>query len=223
MIYFIKNKSTESHLTTFLNPFTYIMARKNKSYLETFNIEMDGGLLVFILNVFGFHFERRSFDMTSLAPIVFNEAIQKNKTIYFIGTKPKVIDLAINNIQQQFPKLNICGFRDGYIQFEERNAVFDQIISLNADYVICGMGAPLQEKFLIDLQKSGWAGIGYTCGGFLHQTAIGIQYYPRWVNNLGLRAFFRMYDEPKLIRRYFIDYPYAIVIIFYDLIRDRFS
>jgi len=223
MIDVIINKNKKKNVTTFLNPFSYVLAKNNKAQLSHFNIEIDGGLLVSILNLFGFHFERRSFDMTSLAPIVFNEAIQKNKTIYFIGTKPKVIDLAINNIQQQFPKLNICGFRDGYIQFEERNAVFDQIISLNADYVICGMGAPLQEKFLIDLQQSGWDGKGYTCGGFLHQTANGIQYYPSWVNALGLRAFYRMYDEPKLVWRYFIDYPKAIIIILYDLIRDRFN
>ena len=223
MIYVIKNKSKESNLTTFLNPFSYIIARKNKSYLETFNIEMDGGLLVLILSLFGFHFERRSFDMTSLAPKVFNAAIEENQRIYFIGTKPKVIDLAIKNIQEQFPELNICGFRDGYLNQEERDNVFVDINNLKADYVICGMGTPLQEQFLIDLQKSGWAGKGYTCGGFLHQTANGIQYYPSWVNTLGLRAFYRMYDEPKLIRRYFIDYPHAIIIILYDLIKNKFS
>jgi len=223
MIYVIKNKSKESNLTTFLNPFSYIIARKNKSYLETFNIEMDGGLLVLILSLFGFHFERRSFDMTSLAPKVFNAAIEENQRIYFIGTKPKVIDLAIKNIQEQFPELNICGFRDGYLNQEERDNVFVDINNLKADYVICGMGTPLQEQFLIDLQKSGWTGKGYTCGGFLHQTANGIQYYPSWVNTLGLRAFYRMYDEPKLILRYFIDYPKAIIIILYDLIKEKIS
>jgi len=223
MIELIINKNNNKNITTFLNPFSYLLSRNNKAQLESFNIEIDGGILVLILNLFGFKCRRKSFDMTSLAPVVFNDAINNNKSIYIIGTKPKVIDLAIKNIKMQFPELRICGYCDGYINEGQRLLVFETINSLSADYVICGMGTPLQEKFLIDLQKSGWAGIGYTCGGFLHQTAIGIQYYPGWVNNLGLRAFFRMYDEPKLIRRYFIDYPYAIVIIFYDLIRDRFS
>ena len=79
----------------------------------------------------------------------------------------------------------------------------------------------MQEQFLIDLQKSGWQGVGYTCGGFLHQTAKGIQYYPKWVNRLGLRAFYRMYDEPQLIKRYFIEYPKAIVIILGDLMKAK--
>ncbi len=223
MINLIKDISKQKNITTFLNPFSYLLARDNKSQLEAFNIKIDGGILVLILNLFGFKCKRKSFDMTSLAPVVFNDAINNNKSIYFIGTKPNVIDLAIKNIQNQFVDLNICGYSDGYIDQDQRLVVFDAINSLKADYVICGMGTPLQEQFLIDLQKSGWAGKGYTCGGFLHQTANGIQYYPSWVNTLGLRAFYRMYDEPTLIGRYFIDYPKAIVIILYDLIKEKIS
>ena len=215
--------SDDLKITTFLNPFSYLLARRNKAQLKAFNIKIDGGILVLILNLFGFNCKRKSFDMTSLAPEVFNDAINNNKSIYFIGTKPRVIDLAIKNIQNQFLELNICGYRDGYIDQDQRVVVFDTINSLKADYVICGMGTPLQEQFLIDLQKSGWDGEGYTCGGFLHQTANGIQYYPSWVNTLGLRAFYRMYDEPKLIGRYFIDYPKAIIIIVYDLLMEKIS
>ena len=223
MIELIKNKNNNKMITTFLNPFSYLLARSNKDQLSHFNINIDGGLLVILLNLFGFKYKRKSFDMTSLAPVVFNDAIKNNKSLYFIGSKPKVIDLAIKNIKDQFPKLNICGYRDGYINDNEIVVVLDIINSLKADYVICGMGTPLQEQFLIDLKNSGWTGKGYTCGGFLHQTAAGIKYYPNWVNTLGLRAFFRMYDEPKLIRRYFIDYPHAIIIILFDLFKSKLS
>ena len=223
MIELIKNKNNNKMITTFLNPFSYLLARSNKDQLSHFNINIDGGLLVILLNLFGFKYKRKSFDMTSLAPVIFNDAIKNNKSIYFIGSKPKVIDLAIQNIKDQFPKLNICGYRDGYINDNEMVVVLDIINSLKADYVICGMGTPLQEQFLIDLKNSGWTGKGYTCGGFLHQTAAGIRYYPNWVNTLGLRAFFRMYDEPKLIRRYFIDYPHAIIIIIFDLFKNKLS
>ena len=223
MIELIKNKSNNKMITTFLNPFSYLLARSNKDQLSHFNINIDGGLLVILLNLFGFKYKRKSFDMTSLAPVVFNDAIKNNKSIYFIGSKPIVIDLAIKNIQEQFPELNICGYRDGYISDNEMVVVLDVINSLKADYVICGMGTPLQEQFLIDLKMSGWTGKGYTCGGFLHQTAAGIKYYPNWINTLGLRAFFRMYDEPKLIKRYFIDYPHAIIIILFDLFKNKLS
>ncbi len=102
MINIIRGNSIQKKITTFLNPFSYVLARKNQSQLASFNIEIDGGVLVQLLNLFGFSRKRKSFDMTSLAPLVFNNAIQNNRSVYFIGTKPKVIDLAIINIKQQF-------------------------------------------------------------------------------------------------------------------------
>jgi exopolysaccharide biosynthesis WecB/TagA/CpsF family protein len=83
----------------------------------------------------------------------------------------------------------------------------ENIKELNPDIVVCGMGTPLQEQFLVDLQDTGWNGIGYTCGGFLHQTAGDIQYYPKWVDKYNLRWVYRIYDEPVLFKRYFGDYP----------------
>ncbi|MAN25383.1 MAG: hypothetical protein CME10_14040, partial [Gemmatimonadetes bacterium] len=47
--------------------------------------------------------KRESFDMTSLAPIIFQNVIQNNKSIYFIGTKVELIDKAIDNIKIQYP------------------------------------------------------------------------------------------------------------------------
>ena len=85
MIELIKNKQGNKTITTFLNPFSYLLARKNKEQLTAFNIEIDGGILVKLLNLFGFMCKRKSFDMTSLAPVFFNEAIQNYKSIYFIG------------------------------------------------------------------------------------------------------------------------------------------
>ena len=90
--------SKSKDLTTFLNPFSYMMLRRNNSYLDDFNIKIDGSLLVFLLTLFGIRVKRESFDMTSLAPVLFNKAIQQNKSIYFIGTEPDIIADTIKNI-----------------------------------------------------------------------------------------------------------------------------
>jgi len=214
-------KKNTSNLNTFLNPYSYLIARKNKEIFKNFNICIDGILLVKTLKLFGYkNIKRESFDMTSLAPIVFSEAINNNQTLYFIGTKPNVIDKAIKNILKEFPKLNIIRFRDGYI-----NAIRDDVLldikKLNPDIVICGMGTPLQEQFLVDLQKTGWDGIGYTCGGFLHQTAGNMQYYPKWVDKYNIRWIYRIYDEPKLFKRYFFEYPKFFVYFIYDLYKGN--
>ena len=127
-----------------------------------------------------------------------------------------IIDKAIKNILKDFPELNVVGFRDGYIQDNERKSLYQNIKTLNPDIVICGMGTPLQEQFLVDLQKTGWDGIGYTCGGFLHQTARNIQYYPKWIDKYNIRWIYRIYDEPKLFKRYFWEYPKFFGYFVYD-------
>ncbi|MAW21314.1 MAG: glycosyltransferase [Flavobacteriales bacterium] len=204
--------NNNKRLTTFLNLYSYMIARNNKAVFKEFNILIDGIIFVWILKLFGFSRVRRnSFDMTSLAPIVFKAAIENNNSIYFIGSKPKVIDTAIKKIKAKFSNLNICGYRDGYLNENERDSIFNDIISLKADIVVCGMGTPLQEQFLLGLQQSGFKGRGYTCGGFLHQTANNISYYPNWVDRFNLRGFYRMYDEPYLIKRYFILYPWSLI------------
>ena len=202
----------DKQLTTFLNLYSYMIARKKRDVLKEFNILIDGIILVWLLRIFGFsRVSRFSFDMTSMAPIVFKEAIKKNQQIYFIGSKPNVIDNAITNIKSEFSGLNICGFNHGYLSINERISVFKEIIALKVDIVICGMGTPLQEEFLLELKQYGWEGKGYTCGGFLHQTAADIKYYPKWVDKYNLRGFYRMYDEPYLLKRYFLVYPWALL------------
>ena len=205
--------------TTFLNPYSYNLARKNIKLFNQFNIKIDGILLVKVLNIFGLkNIKRESFDMTSLAPLVFNSALEKNKTIYFIGAQPKIIDRAVKNIQNEFKGLNIVGYRNGFIKADEKYELLENIKNINPDIIICGMGTILQEQFLVDLENQGWTGKGYTCGGFLHQTAENIKYYPDLIDKLNLRLFYRFYKEPHLYKRYFIQYPLFFIYIVYDFI-----
>jgi N-acetylglucosaminyldiphosphoundecaprenol N-acetyl-beta-D-mannosaminyltransferase len=87
--------------------------------------------------------------------------------------------------------------------------------------VIVGMGAVLQEKFLLTLRSLNWQGAGYTCGGFFHQTADTITYYPKIIDQLQLRWAYRIFKEPKLFLRYSIQYPKFIFILLFDTLSKR--
>jgi|SRR5690606_15392273 len=199
----LKQTDKEVFLTTFLNPVSYLKARKNIVIYSQFDsILADGWLFVIALRMVGIKTKRYSFDMTSLAPVVFNKAIELDQSIYFIGSKPDEIKNFIKIIKTNFPALNIKGHRNGYFKnSKERDTTIKDIQILTPDVVIVGMGVPLQEKFLVDLQNAGWEGIGYTCGGFIHQTSRGIYYYPKWVNKLHLRMPYRALKEPHFRKR----------------------
>lgn len=77
------------------------------------------------------------------------------------------------------------------------------IVKLNSDFLIVGMGALMQEKFLLKVKNAGYQGVGFTCGGFIHQTSKNeIDYYPAWVDKTNLRFVYRMWKEPHTLKRY---------------------
>ncbi len=116
----------------------------------------------------------------------------------------------------------VAGYRNGYfLDVDDRRRAIRDIVDSGADFAIVGMGAPLQEQFALDLRDAGFKGIVFTCGGFLHQTADRINYYPDWVNRYNLRAFYRLFHEKGLWGRLYnvlIEFP---VLFTYDTIRSR--
>ena len=209
-------------LHTFINPFSYLKSR-NKGILENFDfIYIDGFLLVSFLGLLGIKVSRKSFDMTSLAKKVFIDSTDNNKSVYFIGSTKVAIGKFIGIIKRNFPKMNIIGNKNGYFKDdEERKMTIQSIVALNPDVIIVGMGTPFQEVFLMDLSNAGWMGCGYTCGGFIHQTTSGIDYYPIFIDKYNLRWLYRIYDEPKLIKRYMIYYPISLFLFIFDYLNMK--
>lgn len=204
----------------FLNPHSYMILRDHPYlFAATAKVGIDGQLLVKILSIFwSRHIDRVSFDMTSLAPRVFHDAAVSCKSVYIIGSTQANLDRAVSVLVEKFPKLDICGSRNGYFLSDaDRNRALRDVMDSKASVLICGMGAPHQERFLHELRSLGWTGTGYTCGGFLHQTARkGARYYPGWIDRFQLRWLYRIYDEPKLFKRYFFGYPIAVLFIIKD-------
>ncbi|WP_348815926.1 WecB/TagA/CpsF family glycosyltransferase [Halomonas sp. H10-59] len=222
----IKNSNRESlnppaeGLITFLNNFSYLKARENLGTYSDFDrIYCDGFFLCLLIRIIGVECKRVSFDMTSLAPLVFGDAERKRKTVYLVGGEPGVVERANQVLSREFPRILVVGTRHGYFNDNsERMEALKNICSIKPDIVVVGMGAVIQEDFLKSLKTCGWRGAGYTCGGFFHQTAkSGIEYYPKWVDRLNLRWLYRIIDEPKLFKRYFFYYPLSLIMFFYDV------
>lgn len=191
---------------TFLNPVSYLDALANKDLFGRFDgIFADGSLLVAAIKMlYGKKVTRRSFDMTSLAPELLKYAEEHNKTIYIVASKQEEVERAVEIFKERYPKLNFAGYRNGYFSSEkEQNDEAAYITQLNPDFLIVGMGALMQERFLLKVKESGYKGIGFTCGGFIHQTSKNeIDYYPAWIDRMNLRFIYRMYKEKHTRKRY---------------------
>ena len=196
----------KNKIYTFLNPVSYLTALDNKELFNQFDgIFADGSLLVAAIKfLYGTKVTRRSFDMTSLAPQLFEYTENSRKTIYIVASKQEETEKAIEIFKERYPNLKFAGYRNGYFSNEdEQDKEATYITQLNPDFLIVGMGALMQEKFLLKVKKAGYQGIGFTCGGFIHQTAKNeIDYYPAWADRLNLRFVYRMYKEKHTRKRY---------------------
>ncbi len=190
---------------TFLNPVSYLNAQKEKDLFQAFDgIFADGSLLVKAIRLlYGRKVTRRSFDMTSLAPTLLRHALQEGKRIAIIASKQEEVEQAVSIIRNQYPGIHITYWRNGYFSSEaEIEAEARHIASMAPDYLIVGMGIVLQEKMLLCAKREGFGGIGFTCGGFIHQLCGGKDYYPAWIDRHNLRFVYRMYKEPHTRSRY---------------------
>jgi len=190
---------------TFLNPVSYLNAQKAGDLFHAFDgIFADGSLLVKAIRLlYGRKVPRRSFDMTSLAPMLLRHALREGKRIAIVASRQEEVEQAVGIIRSQYPGINITYWRNGYFSSEDEiEAEARHIAGIAPDYLIVAMGIVLQEKMLLCAKKEGFGGIGFTCGGFIHQLCGGKDYYPAWIDRHNLRFVYRMYKEPHTRSRY---------------------
>lgn len=143
---------------------------------------------------------RLSFDMSSMTPVVFNDMIKHDKSLFLLGAKPDEIEKSVRTIQSYFPELKIVGYHHGYIK-DRKEEIVREILRSGANVCVIGMGAPLQDEMAVWLKKTGFVGTVYTCGGFIHQTTEKIVSFPEWANRWNIRFIYRWFHEKGVFAR----------------------
>lgn len=208
----------EAKVVTFLNPYSFLKVWESGTSLDKFDkICVDGvALKIFLEMVFkkSAKIERLSFDFTSVANLVFKKAAKETQHGFILGSDQTSNNKFLTKITGMFPGVKLDG-RSGYFDNdEEKSNYLKSLATSEYDFVVFGMGAVKQEEAAIALADAGFKGRIYTCGGFIHQTAMGDgMYYPLWIDKCNLRFAYRMFKEPSTIRRYLIDYPKAFFLL----------
>jgi N-acetylglucosaminyldiphosphoundecaprenol N-acetyl-beta-D-mannosaminyltransferase len=203
---------TKSTIISFVNPFSYLEVLKNDELIKKIDYFFsDGAMLCMFHRLFYYKIKRASFDFSSIAHYFLHEITTKNLKVAIIGAKSEEIDLAINNLMSLYPKMNIVYSRDGYIKDDT-----EFLRNLNRtcpEVIILGMGSPKQEEMAIYIKgliENPTTII--TCGGFLTQTAIKLDYYHPLIKKFGLRWLQRIMLHSHVRKRVLIDYPKFIFI-----------
>ncbi|GGX60361.1 WecB/TagA/CpsF family glycosyltransferase [Saccharospirillum salsuginis] len=205
--------SSETRLVTFLNPYSIqkFESKENLELIYHFDyIFSDGTLLVKFYNIY-----RKnkiipvSFDFSSFAVDVFELCDRNSLKMALVGGSEEEAERSIERLAARFENIQFVYYRNGFFSSsDDSNECIKKISLARPDVVVCGMGTPLQEKFLLELSKhTDNPFLGFTCGAFLTQTAYRDSYYPGYIKNLGLRWLYRAMKEPHVRQRLLIDYP----------------
>lgn len=194
---------------SFFNPIS--LEKLDCSHYGNFEFFSDGLILT---KLFSFltrdKIIRQSFDFGSIAIDILDFCEKNGNSVYFVGGSDSDIEKFESKIRENYPKLECHGFKSGY--FDNPTSVLHDVVGRKSDLLIVGMGAGLQENFVVQARALGYMGTAYTCGAFITQEAMSDKqgYYPDVINTLNLRFFYRMIKEPHTIRRYIFTYPKAI-------------
>lgn len=152
------------------------------------------------------------------------QAEQKGFLIYLLGASREVIEAAAKCLQQKYPRLQICGFHDGYFSSAEAPERVRAIRQSGAQILLVGMGVPLQEFFLQENWSELGVNLAVAVGGSFEVIAGKKRRAPRWMQESGLEWLYRLLQEPRrLWRRYLVTNSQFIYYLLRELLQDKLT
>ncbi|MGR3274686.1 WecB/TagA/CpsF family glycosyltransferase [Acaryochloris marina NIES-2412] len=151
---------------------------------------------------------------TSLMPKVLDLANQKGYSVFFLGSKPHILETALHNLRLNYSNASFFGHH-GYFLSDDpaENALNQQkvLASINEvkpNILVMGMGMPLQEQW-VDKNKEHLNVNAIMLGGAIIDRLAGeVPDCPQLLTKMGLEWIFRLVREPKrLMGRYVIGNP----------------
>ena len=145
---------------------------------------------------------------------------RRHYSLYFLGARPGVADLAARRLQGVFPGLRIAGIYHGYFDREgpENERVIQDIRRVKPDILIVGLGMPIQEEWLSRHWQRMEANIFLTGGAVFDYASGTLRRAPGWMRTLHLEWLFRFLQEP---RRLFKRYVFGNLYFFYRVLAER--
>lgn len=134
------------------------------------------------------------------------------QSLYLLGSKPGIGELAAQKMLLKHPKLKIAGIADGY--FQDEAPVIAKINASGAAALFVCLGAPKQEQFMARHQKELNVKLMAGLGGTLDSFAGTVKRAPGWMIRLNLEWLYRLIKEPKRFKRMLRlpKYLWAVVI-----------
>lgn len=151
---------------------------------------------------------RANVNGSDMFPLLCERCAEAGLSLYLLGARPGVAELAADNMRQRFPALKIAGTRDGYFGENDEPEVVEAINRSGADILLVAFGVPRQELWLWRHRDRLAPKVAMGVGGLFDFYSGRIPRAPLWMREIGLEWSWRLLQEPKRMwRRYIIGNP----------------
>ncbi|MCD5001689.1 WecB/TagA/CpsF family glycosyltransferase [Enterococcus saccharolyticus] len=132
------------------------------------------------------------------------DAEKNDYSVYFLGAKQEVVEKTVTNLLQEYPNLNVVGFRNGYFKESEWKQISKELKDTNPSYVFVGITSPIKEYLIEYLKEEGNNSVFMGVGGSFDVISGYIKRAPLLIQKLNLEWLYRVYQEPvRLFKRYY--------------------
>lgn len=146
------------------------------------------------------------FDLTSnIMPYLDLE----KKSLFILGGKPGVADIAAENLKNKYPGIEIAGTNDGY--FTEDEPIVDKVAKASPDYLMVCLGAPKQEKWIAKYKDKLFAKVIIGAGGSADVFAGTMNRAPEFFIKHNLEWLYRIV-KGKRFKRGFKLFAFALAV-----------
>lgn len=131
----------------------------------------------------------------ALLPILEREGL----SLFFLGGKEGVGTLAAEKLHEKYPRLNICGIKNGY--FKDDAEALAAVAQAKPDVLFVCMTAPRQEKFMLENRDKLSCHVALGLGGTIDGFAGTVPRAPMIFRKLYLEWFYRLLKQPSRFGR----------------------
>ncbi len=200
--YFLKTEGNKTIVTP--NAEIIMQAQSNQKLKNAINNSdmcfPDGIGVVIASKIIGNPLKGRTAGFDLMVKIL-QKVNQNGMSIYLLGGKPNVAEIAAKKISVMYPKIHISGTHDGYFAQSEEENVVDEINKSGADVVFVAMGAPKQEIFMANQRQNINCKLMMGVGGSLDVISGNTRRAPVFMQKVGLEWLYRLILEPTRIKR----------------------
>ncbi len=132
--------------------------------------------------------------------------------VFLIGAHPTVLSSTVEKLRRT-QKVNIVGYQDGYFKSNEEQAILNKIAQLKPEIVTVAMGSPRQEKLIAACRELHPSAFYMGVGGTYDVYVGAVKRAPEWALKYNIEWLYRLFQNPKRIKRQLIIIPYIFLLL----------